>query len=358
MPQLFYAYATQDARFRDQLEATLRGLRQRGVLADWQTRAVGPGSGWRGEASPHATQATVVLLLVSRDFVASDYCHGDDVRLALERQRRGEARVFAVLLRPCSVKDTPLAGLATLPAGGKPVTAWRSGEAAFEAVAAGIAAAFSRREAAAAGTPVQPPSALAVPGTAPSGSNGSAVVAAPAGGNGPAPAEVALQPGEIGAEYVPLDPPAASPSTGKSGARYVSVASLGASRTRTRRVAQLVDRVDSPKSAVARLEAAVRGEVAKGGRVDPAPAAIEPGEPGVACRRVQVEQPARSVSIFAAKGSFLVAAKVVDGVPGATLPEDAATLAETVVRRMLARIPAEVAPGLGASESRRDAPPA
>src|SRR5439155_15887652 len=98
---------------------------------------------------------------------------------------------------------------------------------------------------------------------------------------------------------------------------------------------------------MARLEAAVRAEVAKGGRVDPAPAAPEPG---VACRRVRVVQPAPSVSIFATKGPFLVAAKVIDAAAGAALPEDAAALAETVVRRMLARIPGEFATLSGPAE--------
>jgi hypothetical protein len=326
-----------EAPVRESLERVLRGLKQRGVLDEWHVRAVGPGSGWRGEASPHAAQAAVVLLLVSRDFVASEYCHGDDVRLALERQRRGEARVLPVMLRPCSVKETPLAGLAALPPGGKPVTAWRSSDAAFEAVAAGIAAILARRETPAAATSTRPSDTQQLPDRAGAATNGSAGAA---GTSAPTPAEVALQPSELGAEYVPLEQPAAS-ANGPGGARYVSVASLGAPRNRTRRVAQFVDRVESPQSAVARLEAAVRGEVAKGGHVDPPPAIAGTVEAGIACRRVRVEQPARSVSIFAAKGSFLVAAKVVDGAPEATLPEDAATLAETVVRRMLARIPGD-----------------
>jgi hypothetical protein len=89
---------------------------------------------------------------------------------------------------------------------------------------------------------------------------------------------------------------------------------------------------------MARLEAAVRAEVAKGGKIDPAPAETEPG---IACKRVRLTQPAPTVSIFATKGPFLVAAKVIDGEPAATT-EDAVTLADTVVRRMLARIPSQV----------------
>jgi hypothetical protein len=111
---------------------------------------------------------------------------------------------------------------------------------------------------------------------------------------------------------------------------------MGAPRARARRVAQLVNRFDSPQGAVDRLEAAVRGELAKGGHVDAAPA--DP-EPGIACKRVRVTQPSPGVSVFAAKGPFLVAAKVLDGAQEPGVAEDAAMLANTVVRRMLARIP-------------------
>jgi hypothetical protein len=83
------------------------------------------------------------------------------------------------------------------------------------------------------------------------------------------------------------------------------------------------------------LEAAVRFEVAKGGQIDPTP-----GAPGEAIRRVYGPQsPAPTVSVFAAKGRFLVAAKVIDAAGTNAPVGDAAELADAVVRRMLARIP-------------------
>src|SRR6266542_1650189 len=100
MMQLFYAYSTADARHRDQFEKQLQLLKQRGALTGWESHAIAPGSGWRREVSPHVSRADIVLLLMSADLISSGYCDGAEVAAALERQRTGEARVMAVLLRP------------------------------------------------------------------------------------------------------------------------------------------------------------------------------------------------------------------------------------------------------------------
>jgi hypothetical protein len=356
MAQLFYAYATADARHRDQLERHLRALKQRGVLSGWDSLAVGPGSKWRGESSPQAKKADVVLLLMSSDLIASGYTVSADVNVALERHRNGAARLIPVLLRPFNTKSTPLAMLPALPRGGKPVTRWSDAEAAFESIAAGIAApliapvheaeherpasesqlaegaaagasatvAFATGAAAAAGTGA---AAMAAPAVS---SNGAAGGAAPTGTPGeadPPPARVALQPDEIGPEFVAVD----QAKGREEGAKFVSMA-----RAKSRGVAQLVFRANSPQDALNRLKAAIQAEVSKGGRAEP----VEPGLGAAAQRVTAGGSPAPQVSVFAAKGRFLVAVKVIGGSgPGSPPGADQAALAESVVSRMLARVP-------------------
>lgn len=129
---------------------------------------------------------------------------------------------------------------------------------------------------------------------------------------------------------MPKDRQAAT--NGKARPWYTSVA-----RANKRRVAQTVYRLDSPSDASKRLEAAIRAEVSKGGQVE----TLADITDGVA-RRVRTEgQPASSVSVIAAKGRFLVGAKVMEAGDGEEKSgQDPVALADSVVRRMLARIPA------------------
>jgi tetratricopeptide (TPR) repeat protein len=80
----------------------------------------------------------VILLLISADFLASDYCYGLEMQRALQRHQANEARVIPILLRPVEWNKAPFALLQALPTGAKPITTWRNRDAAFTDMAAGI----------------------------------------------------------------------------------------------------------------------------------------------------------------------------------------------------------------------------
>jgi hypothetical protein len=54
-------------------------------------------------------------LLISADFLASDYCYGIELQRALEGHQRGKARVIPIILRPCDWQTSPFAPLQCLP---------------------------------------------------------------------------------------------------------------------------------------------------------------------------------------------------------------------------------------------------
>lgn len=66
--------------------------------------------------------AAVILLLVSPDFIASDYCYEREMTRALERHERGDAKVIPVILRPCDWHDLPFGKLLATPRDGLPIT--------------------------------------------------------------------------------------------------------------------------------------------------------------------------------------------------------------------------------------------
>jgi hypothetical protein len=135
---LFYSYSHRDEEFRSALETHLSVLRRSRLIAEWHDRMIGAGGDWKGEIDRNLASADIVLLLVSADFIASDYCWGEEMTKALQRHERGEARVIPVILRPCRWRSTPLAKLQAVPGDGKPVTDWLSRDTAFDDVAAAI----------------------------------------------------------------------------------------------------------------------------------------------------------------------------------------------------------------------------
>ena len=76
-------------------------------------------------------KADVILLLVSPDFLASQYCYEVEFQRAMERHVNGSARAIAVILRPCEWQQTPLSKFLVTPTDGKPVTKWPDRDDAF-----------------------------------------------------------------------------------------------------------------------------------------------------------------------------------------------------------------------------------
>ncbi len=136
--EVFYSYAHKDEAFRNKLETHLSLLQRQGLITAWHDRHILPGTDWSQAIDEHLERASVILLLISADFLASDYCYGIEMQRALERHQANEARVIPILLRPVDWKSAPFAHLQALPTGAKPITTWSNRDAAFTDVAAGI----------------------------------------------------------------------------------------------------------------------------------------------------------------------------------------------------------------------------
>src|SRR5262245_33544701 len=103
---LFISYSPKGAVLREKLEAQLALLKRRGLSDVWHDRKLGAGREWVGKINDALERADVVLLLVSADFLASDYCQDKELTRAMERHAQGTARVVPVSLRACQ-QDGP-----------------------------------------------------------------------------------------------------------------------------------------------------------------------------------------------------------------------------------------------------------
>src|SRR5260370_19839659 len=108
---LFYSYAHEDELLRNELEKHLSLLRRQSLITEWHDRQILAGEEWAHDIDQHLEVASIILLLVSPDFLASDYCYDVEIQRALERHRRGEARVIPIILRPVDWHVAPFARL-------------------------------------------------------------------------------------------------------------------------------------------------------------------------------------------------------------------------------------------------------
>jgi hypothetical protein len=136
--ELFYSYSHRDEELREQLENHLAMLKREGVISGWHDRRISAGQEWDGEINEHLSSAEIILLLVSADFLASNYCYDIEVKRVMERHEAHEARVLPVILRPCDWHSAPFGKVQALPKDAKPVTRWDDRDEAFLDIARGI----------------------------------------------------------------------------------------------------------------------------------------------------------------------------------------------------------------------------
>ncbi|MDB5600973.1 MAG: toll/interleukin receptor protein [Xanthobacteraceae bacterium] len=138
MVTVFISYAHSDEKLKDQLVMHLAALRREGIVGVWHDRMLKP-----GEHLDHAIEAALaasdlIILVISPAFIASDYCSEREMVRAFERAARGEAKVVALILRPCRWQNVPLMNGSKLgdflavPKDGKPIITWSVLDEAFD----------------------------------------------------------------------------------------------------------------------------------------------------------------------------------------------------------------------------------
>jgi hypothetical protein len=136
---IFFCYAHEDEELLNELKKHLRPLQQLRLIDIWYDRDIQAGVEWEEEVKSHLHKAKIIFLLVSADFMASDYCQGIEMKQALERHNRHEACVIPLILRPTHWHDL-LGHLQALPMDAKPVIdrSWHNQDEAWYDVVAGI----------------------------------------------------------------------------------------------------------------------------------------------------------------------------------------------------------------------------
>jgi internalin A len=136
--KVFYSYSHKDEALKDELDTHLILMKRQGLIASWHDRCILAGQEFAQEIDTHLQSADIILLLVSVDFFASNYCYQTEMTTALEKHQKHEAVVIPIIVRTVGWQDAPFGKLTALPTDGKAVTTWSDRDAAWTNVSEGI----------------------------------------------------------------------------------------------------------------------------------------------------------------------------------------------------------------------------
>jgi hypothetical protein len=123
-PNVFISYSHRDTAWKDRLVSHLRVLERQGTLGVWETSDLPAGSDWSKQIDEAVKKADVAVLLVSPDFLASDFIVERELPTLFRRMEKEGTTVLPIILRPTAWSAIPqLAQLQFLNTDAKPLAA-------------------------------------------------------------------------------------------------------------------------------------------------------------------------------------------------------------------------------------------
>lgn len=136
--EVFFSYAHEDESYKDELVKNLKMLKRQNLIRDWHDRQISAGTEWKNAIDTHLETAAIILLLISSDFINSDYCWDKELKRAMERHEAGEARVIPIILRKCDWHEASFGKLQALPKNATPIKTWPDQDEAYLNVVEGL----------------------------------------------------------------------------------------------------------------------------------------------------------------------------------------------------------------------------
>lgn len=119
--EVFISYSYKDEELFKQFEKYLTVLARNGKIKTWHGRQIPPGEEWKKVIDEHIKSADFVLLLVSVDFLVSEYCFNVEFKAARQRHAIRATRIIPIILHPSPWEKTIIKEFQVLPRDGKPI---------------------------------------------------------------------------------------------------------------------------------------------------------------------------------------------------------------------------------------------
>ena len=116
MLKLFISYSHKDVSYKEELCKYLAQLATQKDIQIWSDIEIMPGQEFHPEIFNNLYQSQVILLLLSIDFLNSEFCFRKELASALELHESRRAVVIPVIVKPIPEYDYPFNKIQALPA--------------------------------------------------------------------------------------------------------------------------------------------------------------------------------------------------------------------------------------------------
>jgi internalin A len=106
--QVFISYSHKDRKFLDELLVHLRPLERAKRVTSWSDKQIQPGDRWFGDIKQALTSSKVVVMLLTSNFLASDFIHEHELGPVLKEAEAGGVKILWIMVRACSYQETAL----------------------------------------------------------------------------------------------------------------------------------------------------------------------------------------------------------------------------------------------------------
>jgi TIR domain-containing protein len=106
-PQIFISYSHKDREWLERLQVFLKPLERAEMVERWDDTRIKTGERWHDEIQKALASAQVAVLLVSADFLASDFIANKELPPLLAAEQARGLVVMPVILKPCRFAKTP-----------------------------------------------------------------------------------------------------------------------------------------------------------------------------------------------------------------------------------------------------------
>ena len=104
---VFVSYSHKDEEYFTRLLVHLRPFERNGLIDAWSDTKIKAGQDWQQEIDAALKRATAAILLISADFLASDFIVNNELPPLLFRAQTEGVKIIPVILKPCILTEYP-----------------------------------------------------------------------------------------------------------------------------------------------------------------------------------------------------------------------------------------------------------